>query len=882
MPLAPVLSWRPATLPRPLTPLVGRDREQQEAVAILRESSPRLLTLTGPGGVGKTRLALHLAHELADDFVDGVVFVSLSPLRDPDLVLPTIARAFDIYETQMTEADCEERLIAYLQPRQFLLVLDNFEQIVSAATRISTILSLCPDITALVTSQVPLDIEGEQQFPVLPLEVPMASASTPDAVQDTGAVALFMQRARAVAPRLTLTAANATTIATICRQLDGLPLALELAAARMNILSPEALLARLSNRLQVLTGGRRDMPDRLRTMRQAIAWSYDLLTPDEQALFRQLSVFAGGIPIDAVEALLETDNALDLVSSLVDRSLVRLTTQNDESRFLMLETLRDFGHEELLRLGQDDEARAAHAAYYGSLTENAESKLTATGQEVWLERFTTELNNLRTALQWSLDSGHPDIALSLLHDMWRFWSMRGLVSEGRTWMERAIAANAGQRTIAFGSLLSGAGHLAEDQNDLEASRTFFQQAVELANEIGDIRGKIRAIAGLGTVAHDRGEYDLASRYHHEAVALSREHNEPRSMAMALGNLGAVSYYRADYEAAHRHWAECRAILAELGDIQAEAIVTSNLGALAMEREDFELAEELLTSTVEMQRQIGDERSLAFSFVNLADLWAQRRDVERAEEYFAIGINHFRKAGDIRNEAIAQISRAEMLSREGNDPHVLVLLVQSARQLLRIEDQLSFVEAIERFAFLAARHARYTEATRLYGLVAAERERLGAPPRTRMLAEVEAGTTACERALSPADFAEAWQAGATLAFADAIAVMDAIAQDIAAQASPGTASDTSALAPAGAGRPMIVMSSPARGSDPEAAPVENPLTEREMDVLRLLAEGKSSPEIAEELFISPRTATTHVSRILAKLEVNSRTAAVTSAMRLGII
>ena len=878
MPLAPVPSWRPATLPRPLTPLVGRDREQQEAVAILRESSPRLLTLTGPGGVGKTRLALHLAHELADDFVDGVVFVSLSPLRDPDLVLPTIARAFDIYETQMTEADCEERLIAYLQPRQFLLVLDNFEQIVSAATRISTILSLCPDITALVTSQVPLDIEGEQQFPVLPLELPMASASTPDAVQDTGAVALFMQRARAVAPRLTLTAANATTIATICRQLDGLPLAIELAAARMNILSPEALLARLSNRLQVLTGGRRDMPDRLRTMRQAIAWSYDLLTPDEQALFRQLSVFAGGIPIDAVEALLETDDALDLVSSLVDRSLVRLTTQNDESRFLMLETLRDFGHEELLRLGQDDDARAAHAAYYVSLTENAETKLTTSGQEIWLERFTTELNNLRTALQWSLDSGHPDIALSLLHDMWRFWSMRGLVSEGRSWMERAIAANAGTRTSSYVSLLNGAGHLAEDQNDLDAARGFFQGAIDLAEEIGDVHGKIKGIGGLGTVAHDRGQYDLATEYHLQAVSLAREHGERRSMAMALGNLGTVSYYRSDFEATHRHWTACREILAEVGDLQAEAIITSNLGALAMEREDLELAEELLNSTIEMQHQIGDERSLAFSYTNLADVWAQRRDIERAEGYFATAINHFRKAGDLRNEAIAQTSRAEMATLERKDAYALSLLVPSARQLLRVEDQLSLIEAIERFAFLAARNDRCTEAARLYGLVAAGRERLGAPTRTRMEAEVEAGIAACDRALSKAEFAEAWEAGATLAFADAIAVMDAISQDLAAQASP----DTSTLAPAGAVRPMVVMSSPARRDDPEAAPVENPLTEREMDVLHLLAEGKSSPEIAEQLFISPRTATTHVSRILAKLEVNSRTAAVTSAMRLGII
>jgi predicted ATPase len=344
-------SWHRSTLPYPLTPLVGRTLDVEYVESLLRTAGHRLVTLTGPGGVGKTRLAVHLAMELQDDFIDGVVFVPLAPIRDPSLVLPTIGQALGIRD--VVDGTFDQRLADLLGDQNLLLVLDNFEQVVPAAASIATILSACPRITFLVTSQSPLGIVGEQQVPVLPLATPGTADTLTKEILRFDAVELFLQRARAVSPHLMPDDDQIAVIATICRKLDGLPLAIELAAARTNILSPQALLARLSNRLQMLTGERRDVPDRLRTMRRAIAWSYDLLIPAEQVLFRWLSVFVGGVPIEAVEAMAIPGEAaglapLDLLGRLVDRSMVRSEpSATGDPRFLMLESLREFGLEQL-------------------------------------------------------------------------------------------------------------------------------------------------------------------------------------------------------------------------------------------------------------------------------------------------------------------------------------------------------------------------------------------------------------------------------------------------------------------------------------------------------------------------------------------------------
>lgn len=494
-------SWHRSTLPYPLTPLVGRTLDVEYVESLLRTAGHRLVTLTGPGGVGKTRLALHLAMELTDDFVDGVVFVPLSPIRDPALVLPTIGQALDIRD--IVDGTFDQRLADLLGDQHLLLVLDNFEQVMPAAVSIARILSACPHLTFLITSQSALGIDGEQQVPVLPLPTPGTGDTATEQILRFDAVELFIQRARAVSPHLVLDDEQAAVIATICRKLDGLPLAIELAAARTNILSPKALLARLSNRLQVLTGDRRDVPDRLQTMRQAIAWSYDLLIPSEQALFRWLSVFVGGVPIEAVEAMAIPGEAaglapLDLLSHLVDRSLVRSEpSASGDPRFLMLESLREFGLEQLQLQCEEEDARAFHAEYFRQLAEESVPHLADPGQEAWFGRLAADCPNLRAALEWSLASSHEGIALRICSSIWRFWSTRGLATEGRGWTARALAANVDNRSRDRVAALFGAGYLAEDQNDLDAAFGCFQRSLDLAEAIDDTRG-----AGGGRNGHD--------------------------------------------------------------------------------------------------------------------------------------------------------------------------------------------------------------------------------------------------------------------------------------------------------------------------------------------------------------------------------------------
>ncbi|HEX2282870.1 MAG TPA: AAA family ATPase, partial [Thermomicrobiales bacterium] len=512
-------------LPVPLNPIVGRDGELAEARAVLLDSGVHLLTLTGPGGVGKTRFALALAHDLRPEFSAGAAFVSLASSTSPEMVLPAIARG--LFLRDEGDRPLRERLFAYLRTRQMLLVLDNFEHVVEAAPLVSDLLTACPDLKVLATTSTVLRVQGEHEFSLRPLGLPQGELPTDlDALSRVDAVALFVQRARTVRPDFTLTGTNAPIIAEICRMLDGLPLAIELAAARSKVLSPSDLLARLDDRrFQVLVSNSRDVPERQQTMRNAIEWGYNLLDADEQALFRTLSVFGGGWTLPAAEAVLAhtgTD-VLDGLASLTDKSLVRQREDSEgELRFWMLETIREYGLERLVECGDEDAVRGAHARYFEQMSVEAVDALTGPDSNAWMDRLEREHTNIRLALEWVVASGEGARGMAFGAGLWRFWETRGYLNEGRRWMDRLFSlagaeAPSANRVVA----LFGYGRFTYNHCEYETAEKLFNESYAIASDIGDTSYVAGALMQLGHVALVQGDYATARERYDKGLAIRR-------------------------------------------------------------------------------------------------------------------------------------------------------------------------------------------------------------------------------------------------------------------------------------------------------------------------------------------------------------------------
>jgi predicted ATPase/serine/threonine protein kinase len=676
----------PNNLPVQLTPLIGRNTEALAVMKQLRREDVRLLTLTGPGGSGKTRLCLQVAADLLGDFPDGVFFVALAAINDPNLVASTIAQTLGVKE--VAGSSLLERLKEYLRDRQMLLAIDNFEQVVAAAPLLTELLNSAKGLKVIFTSRSALRITGEYEFAVPPLALPAAGQPlAPEALRRYAAVELFVERATAVKPDFALTNENAPAVVEICARLDGLPLAIELAAARIKVLPPRALLARLESRLKLLMGGARDLPSRQQTMRGAIAWSYDLLNDWEKRLFRRLSVFAGGCELEAAEAVcieagdLEID-LLDGVASLIDKSLLQQKeVVDDEPRFTMLETITEYGLEQLTASLEAEELRRRHADFFLKLAEKAETELLGAQQDRWLDQLEFEHGNFRAAARWAEEHKEAEIGLRLTGALWRFWEMRGYLAEGRERLS-ALLSLAGGPTKTRIKALYAAGVLADSQCDYPAARALFQENLELYRKLEDKWGIANSANNLGIVALRQHDYATARALYEESLTIWREVGNQSAVPLSLGNLGNVADMCGDYVAAHAYYQESLEVFKLLQDRRGVALSLGHMGDVALHQREYESARDLYDQSLAILMEIGDKRGVASLLTDMGDLACERGDYSAARQFYEEGLVIFGELGDVRG--IAQVFEACARMAVARDRPERALRLVAAAATLREE------------------------------------------------------------------------------------------------------------------------------------------------------------------------------------------------------
>jgi predicted ATPase len=718
---------RPASLPVSRTGFLGREKEVAAAKELLLRPDVRLLTVTGPGGIGKTRLAVEVASLLSDQFPGGIYFVPLSPLRDPGLMPSSIVQALGIREAGgQSPLELLKKNLQDSSSDPKLLLLDNFEHLMQAAPTVAELLAIGTGHKILVTSRAALHVYGEHEFPVPPLTLPDSrTLFSLEHLSQCPAVALFIQRALAAKPDFELNRENASAISEICARLDGLPLAIELAAARIKVLSPSSLLARLASRLQLLTGGARDLPQRQQTLRAAMDWSYDLLNAAEQKLFRRLSVFVGGCNLEGVEAVCDTNGDLDLdlldgMASMVDKSLAQQVEQaKGESRFVMLETIREYALEKLKDSGEETVTKRAHAAYCLVLAEEESAEHSgATGTE-WLERFTLEHNNFRSGLEWLTETGDADWGLRLGTALFRYWEIREYFAEGRDGLGRLLnLKGATEPTKARARALFAAGVLAGEQGDYASADKLIIESQEIARQLGDKTGVAVSLNALGVLKRDQGDVATAHALLEESLDLWRELGDLKAVARALSNLANVVKLQGDYQRARSLYSECHSIFKGLRDQMGVAWSLNYLGDVARAQNDAVAARTLYEQGLAIFREFGDRWGIAGTLADLGTLAREERDY----------------------------SGAHSLYRE------------SIRIFQELEHKRGLARLLECFASSAASQGQAARALRLAGAAASLRQNIGAPLTPADLTKLETSLAPARQAMGNTAGATAWLAG----------------------------------------------------------------------------------------------------------------------------
>jgi predicted ATPase/class 3 adenylate cyclase len=729
-PALKTLDYRPNNLPIQPTPLIGRERELREAPAMAGDNAVRIVTLTGQGGMGKTRLAIHIAAELLDSFSDGVYFVALAQVTDPELVGPAIVQTLGLREKPGQSV--RDTLVDYLASKQLLLVLDNFEQILPAAPLVADLLASCPEVKALVTSRSRLHLRGELEYAIPPLELP--DPGTPlhvDQLLGCSAVRLFVERAQAVKPGFDLNESNAADIVAICRRLDGWPLAIELAAARVRLLTPKAMLARLTRSLDVLTGGQRDLPDRHQTLRGTIAWSYDLLDPGGQELFRRLAVFAGGWSLEAAEAIVAGGDydVLDGLMALIDHHLVRRSDDDDdEPRFSMLRAIADYGLEQLEANGEAFDLRAQHAAWFLEVAQDAERSLDRNGQERALDLLDREHDNLIAALHWYQEQ-EPAAGLQLGSALWRFWRTRGYLTEGRALLD-ALLQSRSFTTPAHvqAHALSAAAMLALEQDDFRCAVDYSNEALALYEENGRVRGHAIPLLCLGSVAAKQGDFARAAPFFERSLEIARSTQDDYSGIYAIRNLAIVALVNGDVEAARTQLQESLRLARARGDQSAMLAALGNLGFIALRLRQLDAARASFEETLTLARKMRDKLRISAVLLQLGNTAADQ--------------------GDTR-QALRSYQECLTLCRE-------------------LGNRLQAISCMEEIARTALASQQPEQAARLFGATDALRTALDAPLMQMEREELAPDIQATRAALGEVAFTIAWEQGAAAPLDDAIA------------------------------------------------------------------------------------------------------------------